>query len=587
MSQENTIEIIQKCCMDVFGDFLSEEGTFEFKGEDDWTSREYLWFADLYYSSNESLRIKAANELIQRPNLLEPKCPFTFFYSAFLIYKHKSKMTPETYAVLRNYIADDADYSTEKVWDFVAVNDNMPAMHMTALYLASKILDRPDLMAVSKRRLEFLHRMLTYTGNSSEFNSPTYTPLMLLSLSVLAEFADPEDDDIRTLALKCEDIMWRLVFDLFHKDFHVVPGPYSRAYLVDSTAGMHQYGFVLYQVLGDRLKYNPVNTLFAGNYDNGVNVIHRHLQFMQISCFTFSTMPYHCDPQIIEDALNCQYPKVVRSRAEISASAETYMDYSDPLTIFEFPAGVSELYTYIEDEYALGTCTKPFHNGAQTNAFHLLFKGDIQPGTMFSVMVQDGVKISRKQHVVNNWGEYGRSFASQDKNTAVVLYHAKPVFRDTVKALSVKLFIHRGEKFVEDVKLINNHVYLKLPQIYVAIAPACPHLKGVHLQYENEFFVIEIENEMEKEAPFTQRELMLHLNGFVIEVRKQSEYNNFSDFISDFAEFDIYDNRYENMHTRYANHREFSYKRGNRMFECDYSIVSEGIRYNRWININD
>lgn len=240
MTRNDTIQIIQKCCMDAFGNYLSKDGTFAFPEGSNWSSREYLWFTDLYYSSDEHLRIYAANELIQRPGLLKPQCPFTFFYAAFLIYKHKEKMTPEVYAVLRDYLAADADYSMEKVWNFVGVNDNMPSMHMTALYLAGKILGRPELMAVSKRRLEFLYRMLTFTGNLSEFNSPTYTPLVLLALSTLVNVAYPEDAEMQNLAYRCENIVWKLVFDLFHKNFQVVAGPYSRAYMVDSTAGMHQ-----------------------------------------------------------------------------------------------------------------------------------------------------------------------------------------------------------------------------------------------------------------------------------------------------------------------------------------------------------
>jgi hypothetical protein len=329
---------------------------------------------------------------------------------------------------------------------------------------------------------------------------------------------------------------------------------------------------------------------------------------MILSTCWLASINYHCPSDLIDEALNRPYPVWVRGSAQVSASADSHMvpgkDEADRITLdtsplylqddlLEYQAGVSEIFSYITDYYTLGTCTREFHNGFQTDSFHAIIS-DGTPATAW----QNEISSIYTRYLINNntiaptlIGDCGRKLAFQHENAAMVLYSPK-VNQQEVSSMKLCVLINNGFKSVREIRCAgqtltegsevsaDGPIFLRFKEVYCAVYPLTAGtisvLRVERIEYALSLSFIHYEGPV-KHMP--RKALKLSPSGFAFEIRSREEAGSFEEFINEMSGAEISDVQYSNLHTRYAVMRKASYKRGGVSLECCWSPVSEGIYY--------
>jgi len=541
----------------------------------------------------------------------ESLCTFTPFMSLVLLMQHEDILTPKIADFLEERALNIMDYNLLPSWDFVGVNDNTPAMMMALLILAGERYNNEIWLNAGLKRLKQFEDMQKDRTFISEFNSPTYHAVTIFAFASLVQQA--KDSDIKKRALICEHGLWETTFMLYHRDTYQVAGPYARAYKVDSCGHTHQYRMIMYQLMGDLLAVNPVNTIFRtkDGFD-GICIHGRENDtfFLHFSNVWLANMEYHCPKGYIDEALSREYPKFITGNAQVSGAADTHLlaefsgedsllteDLSTMLMqddIFEYAPGQTRIFTYLQKLYAMGSCTKEFHNGAQTDSFHVLIskqspaKSQEDITAIYSRLLINGGHL--KYDVIH---DCGRKLAFQHKNTAMVLYSPKV---DEQEISSIKLSILIDNRFsniseivsegkrleINDTVSAKSPMFVRLEDVYCCFFPlTCDKAEKVKIEKIDTAVSLSIISYEGEAVHMYRKGLKLTPSGFVCEIRNKEEAGDFESFIKEMEVAVIEDCLYANLHTRYAFHRKTDYKRGNTHLECCYSPVSEGIQYIR------
>ncbi|MBE6767870.1 MAG: hypothetical protein E7549_03040 [Ruminococcaceae bacterium] len=106
---------------------------------------------------------------------------------------------------------------------------NISVMGAYVTCVAGELFGWEEVLAYGKRRLQRLYDYNKGNGSFSEFNSPTYTFVVLHDL---ADFiADVQDADCKRMAEELSDMAWETVALHYHKATGQMAGPHYRAYV--------------------------------------------------------------------------------------------------------------------------------------------------------------------------------------------------------------------------------------------------------------------------------------------------------------------------------------------------------------------
>lgn len=561
--------------------------------------RERYWFAASFFETRRPEASDKANLIIRTSET--HRCEFAPMAALQLLTKYDQWLDDISREALKQYLLDSVGHFTSNSMDFVGVNDNFPSMSTYTALIGGTILNRVDIREKGRQRLKQFKKLLQRRGVATEYNSPTYSSIQLCAMAEIANYE--ADAELRQLALQIEERLWVDMLGHYHHESSQVAGPYSRAYTVDSVGHTHQSRFVLYALLGDRMKVNPLNTLFARPDGEAGEVIHGWPEFMQVSTAWIMNTEYHCPERLIELAFNKPYPYLFLASTEFASStdASPFEERRDPYVedeIYEYPAGSGTITTYMTQDYALGVASNEFHRGAQTDSFHILYRkrpvecqADI--GTVYARYIVNEEEPSARSSMLD---DRGRKIGIQHRNTAVLLY--KPSAYARTKAASLKLSlvfpamystideIWLGEKRVEDCdgeSIEPCPVYVKDGNVYMAFFPLLLTDYGrkaaVKVRKNDDFMTVSFYNYEGETRDFARRGFLLTGNGFVTEIRNSLEAGSFEEFRCMFNNAEIRDELFQCAHTRQTYLRRLSYIRDGLTVECEYSPVSEGIRY--------
>lgn len=567
--------------------------------------RERLWYAISYMESGDAAAVNIANRIILATTF--SMCHFTPMAALQLLTKYGDKLEEQAIAALTEYLVSILDRFKGVDLDFCGANDNYPTMSTYVMLAAGSYFGRSDYTERGITRLGQLKALLTRRGFTSEYNSPTYTPIQAYCMAEIAEL--DVDSVTRELALQIEERLWVDLWSHYHPTTYQSAGPYSRAYAVDSTAHTHQSRFVLYAVIGDRLVINPMNTLFTSPFGKQGEFIHNNVPFMQVSVGWLMNTTYHCPEYLVEHGLNKTYPYRVQGTYEFSSAT----DGPQPLNpeesddVYDIPAGTGIATTYMTEDYALGVSSRDFRAGVFTDLFNLLYRrhnpvqeqchmatvyanyivGDKEPGQS-----NDYVGLNRMNWVDSVLDE-GRKIGFQHDRTAMMLYKPKVILNKQVTSLKLSLLFSARYGCVEEVWLGDHRleqlegqsvepcpVFIKDGSVYMVFFPLLfndyEREAAVKVRKVNDYLTVSFYNYEGPARDFAKRGFLLTGNGFVAEVRSAAEVGSFEEFRSLFQDVRIKEEwAYGNQLTHM---RHTIYERDSLRMECVWNPISEGIK---------
>lgn len=535
--------------------------------------------------------------------------PFTPALCILTLVRNQSAITQGMKEDFERYVLRYMPVNMHDQSDFIGVNDNTPALIAAGLVLAGEYFGKEEWIQKGKERIKTLRAMLDRRGFLSEYNSLTYIPVTLYALAAIVNYA--KDKEAVKLALSQEIRIWKRCLVLYHEATCQTAGPYARAYRQDKLAHSYQMRYLMYALLGDKCRINPINTIFAGAPDENY--------YWHISNAFIANMVYHCPAEYIEKLFKRQYPYVVRGTAETAASADYHLvkslggfisseenllrDAFPELKVqedcYEYPAGVIDIYSYIDRQFTMGTATRDWHNGVQSDGFHVLYaespeaERQEQVGTIFA------------NYTVNSSNclddDLGRKVAFQDKTTTMVLYHPKFV-ADLVEEAGLNIVFGNNRMIREvrigDEKIDGNRVrkegslcqckalheiYVQVADFYLMLVPLIAEQDrdqaSMELKNEEGNLIWKLYNYKGQPVSYKRKGFCLLTNGFVCELRKADEYGSLEEFIRKMKNYSVVEKRRANIHTRYAVERDCLYQNGKRSLACCYSPLTDGIKY--------
>ena len=611
--------------------------------------RERLWFALGFFGSGRPEAVALANRIIlgaeYRP------CHFSPMAALQILFKHEPLLEVGAGEILDDYVSSALPEFTAPDMDFVGVNDNFPCMSTFTLLFGGQLRDRPDLVAQGRARLDQLVALLTRRGVDSEYTSPTYTPIHAYALAEIANLTD--DAAVRDTALACEHRLWVDLLGHYHPPTAQIAGPYCRAYTVDSLAQTHQARFVYHALLGDRMLVDPLETMFSPDASarqasepraSEQQFHHGWLPFMQVSMAWLCSTEFHCPTDLVEASLNKTYPHQFRATTEFSSSTDdppgpTPRDLATDELTYEYQAGSGAISTWMTENYALGVASHEFHNGVQTDSFHLLYRkrsaqnpppaaGGAQGGGLVS---HRDVAVVYSRYLVNDklpgqenhyaefdytngdsllWDQ-GRKLGLQHENTALLLYKPKLYARHGVTSLRLSLLFPALYGPVEELWLGDRRlpdlqgesadpvpVFVSDGPVRMAFHPLLLTNHGrsaaVRVELVNDYLMVSFYNYQGPARDFSAREFLTTGNGFVAVIESDSDsphpppaagggqgggLGDFAAFRAQHAAPEITDQLLTHVHSRWTYLRRTSYREGDLHLQAEYSPLSEGIKH--------
>ncbi len=529
-------------------------------------------------------------------------CHFTPMITSRIFNRYKDILPESCSNIIKNYLLSVRNEFIGTELDFVGVNDNFGMMSTYTVMSNWLIFDDHEMQTECEKRFGQLERLLKRRGVLSEYNSLTYTPLQLFVLASLAEAAP--NDELRQIALSAQKRVWADILGHFHPSTGEITGPYSRHYILSEHTA---YKF-LYTLL------NPENKIEIKDLvDN---------KLKSIETLYYLTAEYEINDEIFALLTDKKYPFEIYSTTEYSASTDATPEASvrnmkEEDDFYEYPAGVSGLYSYQTEYYGIGTATREWHNGVQTSSFTLEYRPD-KPinGKCNTKQVYCRYLINDEEKEKQSFMDQGRKMAFGQKNKAVVLYKPKvaaipAVYSNLPKGLaehykkqeisgnngvsSAKLVIsipakNINEIYVEKTKVSAlpyrtenaQSVYIKDSDIFMAFHPLeitdLGRDAAMSITERDERIEITFWNYRGTKKDFSKREFLHVRNGFAVSVNSIQEIESFEMFVEKENKTIITDDFITTNHSRQTFVRAVDVNFDDMKLSCEYSPASEGIK---------
>jgi hypothetical protein len=402
-----------------------------------------------------------------------------------------------------------------------------------------------------------LRENLVRDGFTSEYTSPTYTPITLMAFEEIASLV--EDDTAIEIAKKAALRVWLEIAAFYHAPSKGLAAPMSRAYTIDAAGNFHALHIVLHLVFGDQAAPSPEYYVYR---EPSTNYIHNDYEF---TCQTVSwqiAADYCPSPAVHELLFQKRYPYNVRGTVEfaecINAVASTTKDGEitfEPLSAINWPCRSGLNRSYMTEDYGVGTGTIQWLDGAQTEPFYISCRktehvsSSLDRASVFvRYMINDNVVAAdnyypffQKNTNKDDTRHEGSSFSLQKDNR--VLYCSQPHRFERLGITRLRLAVvvplawggapdevwfgaQQIHGFHESFS-VEERIDLRFGRTFVALRPITCGLvqrtNAVSFTEENGFGVISIYNYDGPPRDFDELEVVTALNGFVCQVGSASE----------------------------------------------------------------
>lgn len=563
--------------------------------------RERLLIAFSLLSGQDEEGIKHANHLIEQSSYYF--CHFSPAISIQILKRCGERLQERPRELLLTYLGSAINGFLGSELDFIGVNDNFPCLAAYTVLFAGDCItgEYERWRSIGQKRLEQFRDLLRRRGAASEFNSPTYTAIQLLMLAEIAN--STKDEGQRAIAIECEGRVWEDALGHYHPGTGQQAGPYSRASVEDSMCHAPYINFPLYAVLGAAMPINPLRIWFPQHPEYEVIVKGGDEFFMQFSAAWLMNTEYHVPGGLLEWAVDKPEPYLHQARAEVSASTDDSPHEQPPLLSSEpewteYPAGTTALSTFMTSDYALGAATKEFHNGSQTDSFHLLYRRTEivrSQSEVAAVYARYVINVPEEEYLQRHLLDEGRKIGVHHENAAMMLYKPKILNKEPISSLKLSLIFSAQPGTLQELRLGDRlwegsdmdsaeacPVYIREGSVYMAFLPVplTDHGRGaaVKVRTSKGFVIVSFYNYEGEERHFSSRELAATGNGFVVEVGSARQHGSFEQFRTALYSAAVSEVWRSSPHSRWTLSREVAYVRDGLSLACEYSPASEGIR---------
>ena len=519
-----------------------------------------------------------ANRILDRIQLAP--CDFTTMSLIELLIRHPEQVTAENRERLLPHIAREIQAVQKSHNFFSGNNDNFPSMAAFLLVVGGELLNDDHAVQAGIDNLYSVRDLLGRRGFLSEYNSPTYAGVTLHGLDETMN--NTRNPEARELARIASERMWLDVAAHWHPHLSFQAGPYSRAYHNNSIAWSSLTAILVWVALGDVVFLNPTDTYFRGG--DTLEARLNTLPFCQAGLGGYAGTVHQLPDYLGELFLRKTYPFRVQGTSE--GGTFHVGDYRRtksgacihvPGRCADFAAAETIATSYLEEDFAIGTATRGFLSGSQTDIFHVLYRrnapatgwGDIR-AVFARYLINDTVPEENYSGLLE---QHGAGFAIQDDRRALALYSPNGYCFEGIHSLKLALVLaeHTGpveEIWFGDRQLPNGNgeaaepdwVILRDGPLYLAFYPLPTSNLGrkvaMRSTQENCYRMISFYNYEGEACDWEMHTLRQVLNGFVCEVATITDYPDVPAFLADLRTAQLSDTYLlETRRTRYLRGR--------------------------------
>jgi hypothetical protein len=518
--------------------------------------REIIHSAAAFFEGS-SEDIAFANKILAQVQLAS--CDFSTMSLIEIILRHGEAVSEENRSKMLPHIEQEITHVIKSYNSFMGYNDNFPSMACFIMIVGGELTNNPKAVQAGIDNLYSLRDLLTRRGFFSEYNSPTYAGVTLHGLGETASRA--KNAEARRLAQEGAERMWLDIALHWHPEISYHSGPHSRAYHGNSMGWSGLSPMVMWLALGEAIVPNPFNTIFGSDASTCYESRSNTLAFCRAGCGGYAGTTYAIPDWIGELALSKSYPFRVKGTAECGTfHVGEYRRLANGAAVHipgrcaDFGASESNLTTYMTKEFSVGTASRAFLDGTQSQTFfemHKLTEGQVTKwGDMRSLFFRYLVngKQPEEKHTMGLLPQQGVPFAVQDDERALVLCNPKGEQYEEVSSLKLSLLLQEQTSPIEAIWFGDNKldkgegemvesdwVIIEDGLVYLAFLPLCTTNLGrraaVTSTQENGYRVISFFNYQGEAKNFAPADLKRVQNGFVFEAAPRSAYPTAAEFL--------------------------------------------------------
>ena len=482
---------------------------------------------------------------------------FCSFTTLRILLRDRRYLEPETVSYLEGYLDRYLSKVVSPAHQFHGVNYNQSAMSTFEMLAGGEYIQDSRLIEQGVANLLQVRENFVRDGFSSEYTSPTYTPITLMAFEEIANLV--RNENAVRIAKKAALRMWLEIAAFYHVQSRGLAAPMSRAYTTDAAGNFHMLHIVLYLLFGTAAAPSPEHYVYR---DPSTNFVHNDYEF---TCHTVSwqiAADYHPNEAVEELLFRKSYPYSVRGTVEfaecINAKPSITTDGEItflPLSSINWPCRTGLNRSYMTEDYGMGTGTIQWMDGAQSEPFYITCRtGEtvssiLDRTSIFARYLINTNSIAQpntypffgKQTNKDDTRHEGSSFTLQKDN--LVLYCTQPHRFERIGITCLRSVIVIPVKWgaaADEVWFGDRQVHafdvsfrseektvLRFGRSYVAFRPLTCGLvereTAVSFAVENGFGVISTYNYQGPRRDFEELEIVTALNGFLCQASSAAE----------------------------------------------------------------
>lgn len=263
-------------------------------------------------------------------DMAAPDYNFADFIGKHFIYAlsvHSECFDDNTLEIMRSALRNAVECSIKR--NVSPDYSNISMMSIMTIISAGELLDDRRIFEIGKARLQKAYEYNMYCGAFSEYNSSTYTPLLIAELTRMLQFF--RDGECRQMASKLHDMAWLTLSLYYNAAAGELSPPQKRAYRDIDDGQLRAFIHI-----GTNGRY--------GSFDGADKLV-----------LSFLTLPFECPEKYIKN-FSCRESRFTEKTYYKQNNIRTSDE--DTVIVRNLKSPDLKAYTYMKGEYSMGAFDK-------------------------------------------------------------------------------------------------------------------------------------------------------------------------------------------------------------------------------------